>query len=200
MKKLFISFLIIYPLITFSQKNEVEQNALKWFKSVYVENNFKDPYSFKLMKISSIPQNVFDYYKSDKILPFLIKIGRSKEYASVYDTTYLNTFINITKESVKSKGFSIEEKDKYYDDIDKAVECRNTMNLLANMSKENKNNLSRYAVYIDCYSNNSYGNKVLGRYAFFYYPNSSPFYEDDKKYSYKKFMIDENTIIQLNKD
>ena len=74
------------------------------------------------------------------------------------------------------------------------------MNLLANMSKENKNNISRYAIYIDCYSNNSYGNKVLGRYAFFYYPNSSAFYEDDKKYSYKNFMIDENTIVQLNKE
>ena len=78
MKKIFISLLIIYPSISFSQKNDIEGNALKWFTSVYVEENFKDPYSFKLLKISSIPQNTYETIKTDDIYPLFLELGFKK--------------------------------------------------------------------------------------------------------------------------
>ena len=77
MKKI-LSILFLIPLITFSQKNVAEQNALKWFKGVYVENNFKDPYSFKLLKISSIPQTTYETMRGDDVYPLLEDIGIEK--------------------------------------------------------------------------------------------------------------------------
>lgn len=70
MKILYTFLFIALVNSAYSQKNIIEQNALKWFKSVYVEENFKDPYSFKLLKISSIPQNTYETIKTDDIYPF----------------------------------------------------------------------------------------------------------------------------------
>ena len=33
----------------------INEKAVQWFKSDYVEKSFKDPYSFKLVKVSNIP-------------------------------------------------------------------------------------------------------------------------------------------------
>jgi len=203
MKKYYlILILLTYPIISFSQKNATEQNALKWFKSVYVEDNFKDPYSFKLLKISSIPQTTYETMRGADVYPLLEDIGIEKNDENAIDTTLMNITIQTYTDLIKGMWEGSEDRVKYLKRIEKAKLCKSKMVYLIkiNSNKVLRNKLCRYAVYIDCYSNNSYGNKILGKFAFFYYPITSEFYEQFKKYSYNNYYIDENSIVQLNKD
>ena len=203
MKKYYlILILLTYPIISFSQKNATEQNALKWFKSVYVEDNFKDPYSFKLLKISSIPQTTYETMRGADVYPLLEDLGIEKNDENAIDSTLMNITIQTYTDLIKGMWEGSEDRVKYLKRIEKAKLCKSKMVYLIkiNSNKVLRNKLCRYAVYIDCYSNNSYGNKILGKFAFFYYPITSEFYEQFKKYSYNNYYIDENSIVQLNKD
>jgi len=199
MKRLVIIILIFIPLSIFSQKNLVEQNALKWFKSTYVDQNFNDPYSFKFIKITSVSNSVNDYYFNEKIKPLLIKMGRNEEDASVNDINFILSYIKVYKDAIANTN-NKNDKDEYLKKIDIAVECKYYMNEVNIASKSDLLKNARYAIFIDCYSNNALGIKNFGRFAFFYYPITSEFYEKNKKYSYSNFFIDENSIVQLNKD
>ena len=198
MKKILFLILLIIPIISFSQKNLIEQNALKWFKSIYVQNYFKDPYSFKFVKIKSIPLTNMEYYKTEKIIPYLKKMGRKEEDATIYYTAFVDEAIKMYKEFSKTKSLTNNERDSYYDKMVEAENLRFNMGLVIHMNNEVRNDICRYAIYIDCYSNNSFGNKVLGKFAFYYYPSSSNNYSYTEKYSYKSFMIDEKSIVNLN--
>jgi len=197
-----ILIILLCPIISFSQKNATEQNALKWFKGVYVENNFKDPYSFKLLKISSIPQTTYETMRGADVYPLLEDIGIEKNDENAIDTALMNITIQTYTDLIKGMWEGSEDRVKYLKRIEKAKLCKSKMVYLIkiNSDKVLRNKLCRYAVYIDCYSNNSYGNKILGKFAFFYYPITSEFYEQFKKYSYNNYFIDENSIVQLNKD
>ncbi|MFI5453543.1 hypothetical protein ACHMWN_15485 [Pedobacter sp. UC225_61] len=74
MKNLLL-ILLLAPAIAFGQVKKKTQTklteiqstkaqALKWFKNVYVENNFKDPYSYKLMKSSIYAHSYYDEAQS----------------------------------------------------------------------------------------------------------------------------------------
>ena len=202
MKILYTFLFIVLANSAYSQKNIIEQNALKWFKSVYVEENFKDPYSFKLLKISSIPQNTFETIKTDDIYPLFVELGFEKNDINVIDTSLINTSIQIYKDLIKGKWEGSEDRIKYLKRIEKLLLCKSNMMTLININSNKvlKNKICRYGIYIDCYSNNSYGNKILGKFAFFYYPKGSLFYKSYEKYSYPNFMIDEDSIVQINQN
>jgi len=137
MKKIFISLLIIYPSISFSQKNDIEGNALKWFTSVYVEENFKDPYSFKLLKISSIPQNTYETIKTDDIYPLFLELGFEKNDNNAIDTSLININIEVYKGLIKGKWEGSEDRIKYLKRIEKLLLCKSNMMTLINI-KSNK--------------------------------------------------------------
>lgn len=202
--KRFLLALLFFPLISYSQKNDIEQNALKWFKGVYVENTFKDPYSFKLLKINSIPQSIEKYYKNFKIKPLLTKVSEIDDYyadiltTESLDTNDVNTKIEFNSKMQNNPSTSDVTKEKYSVKVNSLYECKSYMTELLKIKVEKRKNIGAYIIYVDCYSNNSYGNKVLGKFAFVYYPISSPFYSSLSKYSYKIYSIDEETIIQLN--
>ena len=172
MKRILVIILFIYPIQSFSQKNAAEQNALKWFKGVYVENNFKDPYSFKLLKISSIPQTTYETMRGDDVYPLLVDLGIDKNDENAIDTALMNITIQTYTDLIKNISEENEDRIKYLKRIEKAKICKSKMVYLININsdKVNRNKLCRYAIYLDCYSNNSYGNKILGKFAFFYYP------------------------------
>ena len=96
-----ILIILLFPIYSFSQKNIAEQNALKWFKGVYVENNFKDPYSFKLLKISSIPQTTYETMRGDDIYPLLEDLGIEKNDENAIDTALMNITIQTYTEQVE---------------------------------------------------------------------------------------------------
>ena len=202
MKKYIFLFILIIPIISFSQKNIVEQNALKWFKSVYVENNFKDPYSFKLLNISSIPQTTYETMRGDDIYPFLEDLGIEKNDENAIDTALMNITIQTYTDLIKGMWEGSEDRVKYLKRIEKAKICKSKMVYLININsdKVNRNKLCRYAIYLDCYSNNSYGNKILGKFAFFYYPRPSLYYGLFHKYQYENFSVDEESIVKLNRE
>jgi hypothetical protein len=202
MKILYTFLFIAIANSAYSQKNIIEQNALKWFKSIYVEENFKDPYSFKLLKISSIPQNTYETIKTDDIYPLFVELGFEKNDINAIDTSLINTSIQVYKDLIKGKWEGSEDRIKYLKRIEKLLLCKSNMMTLININSNKvlKNKICRYGIYIDCYSNNSYGNKILGKFAFFYYPNGSLLYKSFEKYSYSNFMIDENSIVQINKN
>ena len=203
MKKYYlILILLTYPIISFSQKNATEQNALKWFKGVDVESSFKDPYSFKLLKISSIPQTTYETMRGDDVYPLLEDLGIEKNDENAIDTALMNIAIQTYTDLIKGMWEGSEDRVKYLKRIEKAKVCKSKMVYLIkiNLDKVLRNKLCRYAVYLDCYSNNSYGNKILGKFAFFYYPNSSLYYSLFRTYQYETFSIDDKSIVKLNRE
>jgi len=64
MKKILTSCIsILLTVQSFSQVdittlNEMDKKIVKTFKDIYVEKTFKDPYSFKLLKLETIPKKI----------------------------------------------------------------------------------------------------------------------------------------------
>ena len=193
--------LLIYILLSicsiksFTQVNLIEQSAAKWFKNVYVEENFKDPYSYKLLKIKSKPETILDKVVIDVFEPNYKLLNLQFEFKNEIDTGYIHSNYDIyTKVLSTTKQNSSD-----YEMIKGKVELYKALYELSvsvkKMDTKNKNTITRHLISIDCYSNNSYGNKILGRYSFYYYPKTSKFYKSNEKYSTDNFYIDESTII-----
>jgi|688.fasta_scaffold1139180_1 hypothetical protein len=69
MKKILIILSLLISNSSFSQidvntLNEVEKKIVKTFRDLYVEKEFKDPYSFELMKLEITPRNIGEDYLS----------------------------------------------------------------------------------------------------------------------------------------
>jgi len=69
MKKILITLSILISNSSFSQidintLNEVEKKIVKTFRDLYVEKEFKDPYSFELMKLEITPRKIGEDYLS----------------------------------------------------------------------------------------------------------------------------------------
>ena len=117
-----------------------------------------------------------------------------------------SSFITFSKKTytdlIKGMWEGSEDRVKYLKRIEKAKVCKSKMVYLIkiNLDKVLRNKLCRYAEYLDCYSNNSYGNKILGKFAFFYYPKSSLYYSLFRTYQYETFSIDDKSIVKLNRE
>jgi hypothetical protein len=78
-------FLVSNTLFSFSQVdvnslNDNEKKILNTFKEQYVEKNFKDPYSFQLLKLESKPKTCEDWLLDD--LNFLKGLLEKKDFTS----------------------------------------------------------------------------------------------------------------------
>ena len=94
MKKIIIFCLsILLTIHSFSQidintLNEVDKKIVKTFRDIYVEKTFKDPYSFKLMKIETTPVKLGEGL--EKNISFLKSQLEKKDFKFLKESTILD--------------------------------------------------------------------------------------------------------------
>lgn len=178
--------------ITKPESEIVKENAEKWFKDVYVEKFFKDPYSYRLMGLKAIPVTIKEaflrelsniQYNIDTCT--IAKADRTQESYDECMRLYEQNLKDIEKEKEKiNQGGNAEYCNKriaiyqkygneilsiakgiklYLFDIGEKEKLENT---ISQLTEEQSNMLAYYDVRLDCYSKNSLGNDVLGRFSF----------------------------------
>jgi hypothetical protein len=209
MKNILIIHLILLSIIVNGQttKNRVSQlkttltiedtiklEAETWFKNVYVEALFKDPYSYKHLKTIVSPKNwrealIDSIARISSVIETINLTSEEKlpETRTEYQIKYEKSLAEIDEINKLSK----EEKEFAKEDFAKMViysqEIANILkelmlkidlyNLnikikalleikLDNLTPEQSKQLVYYEIKIDCYSNNSIGNQILGRFCF----------------------------------
>ena len=161
MKKIIVtSVLVLVSYFSMAQEN-ILKDAEKWFKEVYVQQNFKDPYSYKLLKISLDSMTNYEYLKN-KTNNFMIPHYRkySAEYKQKLDA-----------EKNKRKPYEVLVKmyeDSYNDYNKKLNKSLSDSTEFANVTENDKKIIHHYIVRIECHANNSYGGQVFGRYSIGY--------------------------------
>lgn len=200
MKKSLLIYILlsIYSIKSFTQINIIEQSAAKWFKNIYVEENFKDPYSYKLLKITSKSETYLDKVRIDIFEPNYKLLNLQFEFKNEIDTQYIHTNYDIYTKILSNTMDNNADFENLKDKVELYKKLYELSVFIMKMDTKTKNTITRYLISIDCYSNNSYGNKVLGRYSFYYYPKNSKYYVSNKKYSTENFYIDESSIIDRN--
>lgn len=149
MKKLtLVIVLLFFSLTTYSQVDTTTLSAdnkmiLKTFKDLHVEKTFKDPYSFELMKIESVPITFGDWVISD--MEFVQKQLQNNDFGYTKNKKELELKIKDAEERLSNHKKKLEGMDPELRDAVKA-----------------------FKVNIDCYGSNSYGARVLSKYEFNY--------------------------------
>jgi hypothetical protein len=177
------------PITKLTEIQQVKSSAMSWFKNVYVESNFKDPYSYKVLKSTIIPisfkeglESMIDQAeRSAKRTDTAdwgsdYKIQRRKYFQS--ERYHKNRFTDadtLKQAYINSNKILKWELSKVNDEIKKHFafksERDSLIKLKGSISEKKAIETFYYIVYIDCYSNNSYGNAVLGKYSFHYNKN-----------------------------
>lgn len=173
----------------------VRNNAEKWFREVYVDKLFKDPYSYKLLKLTSeridVKQSLLDsivYLNSEIEKCNITEKNRTLESRGLWQAAYDKVFLDITKDENSLKNEKDEGQVEYWGKriaIHKkyALQYLSTLRdydlYFLNFNEKNRITqkletisaaqgaiLAFYSIKIDCYSKNSIGNEVLGRFQF----------------------------------
>lgn len=138
---LFISF-TSYSQVDTTSLSQENKMILKTFKDLHVEKTFKDPYSFQLMKIESVPITFSSWILAD---------------------------IETVQSNIDNQRFSYKTKKELELKIKEAEErLNNHKKKLAELDPELKDEVKAYHVKLDAYGSNSYGNRVLSKYEFTY--------------------------------
>ncbi len=201
-----------------SPEMSVKTKAEKWFKDFYVEKFFKDPYSYRLLKITtdsvSTKQSLIDsiYYIASEIEKCNIaEKDRTKENRDEWQKSYDEVIADLKKEEAnleketdkgqiafRNKLIAINKEyalkylsvlkdfNIYFLNFGERTRLEKRLNSL---SPKQENEFAFFKVKLDCYSKNSLGNEVLGRFQF-------PFTE---KGSLPTSDVS-GGVIQLNKD
>lgn len=184
--------------------SDMKVKAEVWFKQVYVETVFKDPYSYRLMGIKALPitlkqglenqlSSVLDNIKKCTIHPS----ERNQKGHDAYITMYEKNAALAKKEQeyidngvdaeyhTKKKAIYVKyaelgaERAKsialYLLDVSEKERIEGAIN---NLTEEQSNTIGYYDIRLDCYSKNSFGNEVLGRFSF-PFTEKGPLYGDD---------------------
>ncbi|WP_069658613.1 hypothetical protein [Arcticibacter eurypsychrophilus] len=191
MKKQLLLLLILLPTILLAQAKkapikkspvkltEIQQtkiNAQRWFKDVYIESYFKDPYSYKLLKCTIYPETYKESLKS--ILTYAqldsIKSDTSSSFSKyklrLSEYNYkMKSASRFTKRDSSSARYDQKEVAtllaNHTDAMEKISDIRSK---LSTLTVSSANRIVSYMVLLDCYSNNSYGNRILGKFSFYY--------------------------------
>ncbi|MGJ1305146.1 hypothetical protein [Sphingobacterium multivorum] len=195
MKKVLFLVLLVVPFLGFAQKRKTTSNGatvsneeklkiktLKWFRDVYVEENWKDPYSYKLMKCTLTPVLFVDHLKSvrEDLVNNFNEIDTTKS-ASVYNKAKWNTIAK--KKQYDKDLLGVDSSMVYFSKLEynqalhQETELKKMHSTYVNeiaeidslqkhSSKELLNKIYQYSVYIDAYGKNGYGNVVLNRYRY----------------------------------
>lgn len=180
------------PIVAKPESEIVKENAEKWFKEIYVEAFFKDPYSYRLVGLKTIPVTMKEaFLKELSNIQYNIdtctiaKADRTQESYDECMRLYEQNLKDIEKEKEKiNQGGNAEYCNKriaiyqkygneissiakgiklYLFDIGEKAKLENT---ISQLTEEQSNMLAYYDIRLDCYSKNSLGNEVLGRFSF----------------------------------
>lgn len=175
----------------------LEKNAEKWFREVYVEKNFVDPYSYRLVKLISKPISNKQLLEID-----LATVQSRIDTCSLADVDRSVKALEETESDIKElddlKVKVLEELSKATTDREKLylnkkvqiivkalsdlsslktrmavyhLDCKMKEIILKTMSSMSEEELSQIIyrdMHLDCYSKNDQGNEVLGRFIFPY--------------------------------
>lgn len=215
---LFNAFVLLsYSQIAQNTESQLTSNAEKWFKDVYVESSFKDPYSYRHLKTFIKPISHKDFLESrikeitaelkgdnldlmnNKVNPMIREEAESLSNSCKENIkTYLEKIANGSISDYERKRMEIYKKYliqvtdqlKQFDLHDLNIEEKTHLEeKLLSLTQEEANSTIFHEIRIDCYSKNSLGNEVLGRFSF-------PFSKDGVLGN--KGGIDQ--VTQLNKD
>lgn len=155
------SLFALVTIVSFGQSNQILSDGSKWFKEKYVDANFKDPYSYKELKIELDSLSNYDFYKKNSDSSFIALYEKySMEYKEKYEKESSKRKPNETLVNIYKKSY-----DEYSAKLKNAMDASEKLKLL---SEDEKKQIYHYIVKIDSHANNSYGNPVLGRYRFTY--------------------------------
>jgi hypothetical protein len=157
-----------------TEMQQVKKQALYWFKNFYVDINFKDPYSYKLLKCDIYPVSAEEaLIETCEDISREVSRADTAEYFSGYKQKkrlYFTVSNNIKAYPSIYRQSEVDRAKKDWDDeiliYQKLLKLKiEADSLLKVMDPIVRKKVSYYSLYIDCYSNNSYGNAVLGRYS-----------------------------------
>lgn len=205
------------PKTAVDPEASTRNNAQKWFKESYVEKLFKDPYSYKLLKLTSekvnVKQSLIDsisYLDGEMAKCNIAEKDATPQNRALWQSGYDKSFsdLQIQQEKLKNntdadqvellnrliaihKKYSLKYlsglKDFDIYFLSKNEKERIQAKILS-ITPEQGLSLAFYRINLDCYSKNAIGNDILGRFQF-------PFTEKGVIGSGDGF----DTVIQLNK-
>lgn len=177
------SISVIYEI---SKKEEnadiviIREKAKEYFRNIHVEANFKNPYSYELLKIEVMPIAAVISLDRDLKLAkdWVIRtdtVSKGSHYQKM-KTLLANQEkklkrARISEEEVQETRRLVNEFSSIYSTWTKQVERLSTE--ISNLDDENLAAIREYEILIHCQADNSYGNKVLGRYKFNLYPSGA---------------------------
>ncbi len=191
-KTIAIAFCLIGIQSLFAQKKLIKKTVLSeqtiitnkaraWFKDVYVQVNFKDPYSYKLMKFDVYPvTNEAGLKDIIKNIDYKIdELDTSKTYSSYQlkiktirkDREYNEKYGSRDSVSVaNAKSYTnmlLKERDEMLKEYNTTIQAKKEAELQLNsLTPATKDKTLKYIGYLDCYGRNGYGNIALNKYVF----------------------------------
>ncbi len=165
-----VAIALIASVSTFAQVTLTPESAGKWFKESYVESNFKDPYSFKLLKVTIDTITVAEQTQTrislkESDLANIAQKRKDNQWSIETGQKYIKKNLDPNGTWVKAIERA-NNSNKELDELPETIQKLKTT--LSQMSDEEKNKAFTYWIYVECHANNSYGNPVLGRYGFRY--------------------------------
>jgi hypothetical protein len=167
-----------------SQKqSEIEKIKLKakaWFKDYYVNLNFKDPYSYKLQKINVYPVTLKDAcdeilqgLHTDSLVSDTTNNVDFKEKKSQYNRMLKYLPTDTSTQRYKDDLYTLQRLKEQIEPIrvkfnSIMADINGIRQSLKVASKSDLNKTHYHQIFLDCYSKNSFGNMVLGRFSFKY--------------------------------
>jgi hypothetical protein len=126
MKKIILVWItLLFSTLSFSQVdinslNEMDKKIVKTFRDIYVEKTFKDPYSFKLLKLETKPITLGDW--SLKNINFLNSMIDKKDFGILKENEILERLKLLEKEYSEIS----DESKKLLKSIEVRLDCYGT--------------------------------------------------------------------------
>lgn len=177
------SISVIYEISKKEEKADIviiREKAKEYFRDIYVEANFKNPYSYELLKIEVTPVVAAISLDQD--------LKSAKDWVIRTDTASKDSHYQkmktllashekklkqdrISEEEVQETRRLVKEFSSIYSTWTKQVEKLSAE--ISNLDHENSMATREYEILIHCQADNSYGGKVLGRYKFNLHPTGT---------------------------
>lgn len=171
----------------------IKEQAEKWFRDVYVEKHFNDPYSYRLMKVSASPVTLKEALEIDlgnvKMAIDTCSIpkkertpeGQKKLEGIIKDRqTNIEELNKQLDAGTGNREYLIKMRDIYLEYLNKYIDYKKRLdicilaiqtydkikNSIDELSEQSANQIAYYLIKLDCYSKNKMGNEMLGRFEF----------------------------------
>ena len=186
MKKITLLYFLCLPFLCTAQNIDsaeikfITEKAKEYFRNTYVEANFKNPYSYGLLKLEVSPiiaaRSLAEELQISKL--WAIKTDTTLEVSPYQQMKQLLVKQERSFKSGKIKLGVLEETKRLIQQFKGINEIwlRNIdfiNNEFENLDDDKKVKIREYHILLHCHGENSYGGKVLGRYRFSLNPNGS---------------------------